>query len=106
MNIEVRNLEENSAAMNWIIQLAKTKLDVEKIILFGSRNTEMHRATSDIDLAFVYPIKNQENWSAFVADCNDEAPTLLELDLVDFRNAQQELKDSISRTGKIIYERT
>lgn len=77
------------------------KYKVEKVILFGSRaRGDFHRA-SDIDLA----VKGGD-FTNFFLDVNEETSTLLRFDFVDLNQGiQQELRESIEREGKIIYEK-
>ena len=70
------------------------KYNIDKVILFGSRARGDYRRTSDIDLAVVG------------GDFDEETSTLLEYDIVDMsREMQDELRQSIMREGKILYEK-
>jgi len=74
---------------------------VEKIVLFGSRARGDYRRTSDIDLAVV-----GGDFARFALDVDEETSTLLEYDIVDMsREMQDELRQSIMREGKILYEK-
>ena len=77
------------------------KYKVEKVILFGSRaRGDFHRA-SDIDLA----VKGGD-FTNFFLDEDEETSTLLRFGFVDLNQSiQQELRESIEREGKIIYEK-
>ena len=71
------------------------KYNIDKVILFGSRARGDYRRTSDIDLA-----------ARFALDVDEETSTLLEYDIVDMsREMQDELRQSIMREGKILYEK-
>lgn len=77
------------------------KYDVNKVILFGSRARGDFKRTSDIDLA-----AEGGDITRFSLDVNEETSTLLEYDIVDLgRDIEQELRDSIRREGKVIYEK-
>lgn len=77
------------------------KYGVRRVILFGSRAQGDFKRTSDIDLAV-----EGGDFNRFALDVNEETSTLLEYDIVDLgRDVQQELRDSISREGKMIYEK-
>ena len=83
-----------------IVELA-IKYDVEKVILFGSRARGDFRRTSDIDLAVV-----GGNVPRFALDVDEETSTLLMYDIVDLNaTVQPELRESIEREGKVLYEK-
>ena len=70
------------------------KYDIEKVILFGSRARGDFRRTSDIDIA------------RFALDVDEETSTLLEYDIVNLdRDMQDELRESIEKEGRILYEK-
>ena len=76
------------------------KYNIDKVILFGSRARGDYRRTSDIDLAVV-----GGDFARFALDVDEETSTLLEYDIVDMsREMQDELRQSIMREGKILYE--
>ena len=75
--------------------------NVEKVILFGSRARGDFHRTSDIDLAVI-----GGDVARFALDVDEETTTLLKYDIVDLNGAvQPELRRSIEREGKIIYEK-
>lgn len=77
------------------------KRGIEKIILFGSRARGDHSPRSDIDIA----VKGGDITN-FAFDVEDETPTLLKFDVVDLdRPVQDDLLDSISKEGVVIYEK-
>lgn len=83
-----------------IQELAK-KYGVEKIILFGSRARGDFKRTSDIDLA----VKGGD-FTRFALDVDEETSTLLKYDIIDLdRDIQDELRESIQKDGRIIYEK-
>lgn len=83
------------------ISILAKKYNVDRIVLFGSRARGDFRKTSDIDLAV-----EGGDFERFSLDVNEETTTLLEYDIVDLsRNVQQELRDSIKKEGKVIYEK-
>ena len=62
------------------------KYDIEKVILFGSR------ARGD--------------FARFALDVDEETSTLLEYDIVNLdRDMQDELRESIEKEGRILYEK-
>lgn len=77
------------------------KYDVSKIILFGSRARGDFKKTSDIDLAVA-----GGDFDRFALDVNEETSTLLEYDIVSLdREMQRELRDSIGKEGRVLYEK-
>ena len=83
-----------------ITQLAK-KNCVEKVILFGSRARGDFRRTSDIDIAVT-----GGDFARFALDVDEETSTLLEYDIVNLdRDMQDELRESIEKEGRILYEK-
>ncbi len=77
---------------------------VEKIILYGSRARGDNTERSDIDIAISCP--EAKGWDWFdIKDLADEAPTLLEIDMVNIDEISEELKNDIDKYGIIVYER-
>lgn len=83
------------------IQVIAQTYDVELVKLFGSRARGDYKDRSDIDLA-VWGGKTEE----FALAVDEETSTLLKYDIVDMgASLQQELRESIEKEGKIIYEK-
>lgn len=77
------------------------KYDIEKVILFGSRARGDFRRTSDIDIAVT-----GGDFERFALDVDEETSTLLEYDIVNLdRDMQDELRESIEKEGRILYEK-
>ena len=77
------------------------KYDVTKVILFGSRARGDFKRTSDIDIAVT-----GGDFVRFALDVDEETSTLLEYDIVDLDNdMQDELRESIRKEGRILYEK-
>lgn len=92
------NLKES--IINEIKDLA-IKCGVEKVILFGSRARGDNKERSDIDLAI-----EGGNAALFAVEADEKIQTLLMFDIVDLGGfVQDELRQSIEREGKIIYEK-
>ena len=69
------------------------KYDIEKVILFGSRARGDFRRTSDIDIAVT-----GGDFARFALD--------VEYDIVNLdRDMQDELRESIEKEGRILYEK-
>ena len=77
------------------------KYMVENVILIGSRaRGDFHRARD------IYLAVKVGDFTNFFLDVDEETSTLLRFDFVDLNQSiQQELRESIEREGKIIYEK-
>jgi len=76
------------------------KYNVKKVILFGSRARGNFKEKSDIDLAV-----QGGDFVHFMLDVNEETSTLLDFDIISLdEEIQGELRDSIKKEGKTIYE--
>ena len=76
------------------------KYHVKKVILFGSRARGTFKKKSDIDLAV-----QGGDFVRFMLDVNEETSTLLSFDIINLdEGIQSELRESIKKEGKIVYE--
>lgn len=95
---------ENTGINQKVIEEIRTiakKYDIEAVKLFGSRARGDYKERSDIDLA-VYGGKTVK----FALEVDEETSTLLKYDIVDMgASLQQELRESIEKEGKMIYEK-
>ncbi len=90
----------NETVEKELIDTAK-KNNIEKMYVFGSRARGDYHRTSDIDLAV-----SGGNISAFSVDIEEYVSTLLEFDIVNLGGRIQEnLKESIKKEGKLVYEK-
>ena len=78
---------------------------VEKVILFGSRARGDERERSDIDMVVVGPKITDREWLEMWFYAEEEAPSLLFIDLLRYETAPKHLKDSIDKDGIAVYER-
>ena len=78
--------------------------EVERVILFGSRARGDAGFRADIDLAVECPRANITRWSD-IEEAAEQAPTLLNIDLVRLETAPPELAAVIQREGRVLYER-
>lgn len=78
--------------------------EVERIVLFGSRARGDALERSDIDLAVACPGADARAWPDIV-EAADEAPTLLQVDLIRMETASAELVRQIAQEGRVLYER-
>lgn len=89
-------------AIRAIVKEAERSLALRQATLFGSRARGDARADSDIDLAFDHD-SSDAAWADFVNRMQDQAPTLLPLDLVDLRRADPQLRARILREGSPVH---
>ena len=76
------------------------KYNVKKVILFGSRARGNFKEKSDIDLAV-----HGGDFIRFMLDVNEETSTLLSFDIINLdEEIMSELRKSIEKEGKVIYE--
>lgn len=77
------------------------KYNVKKVVLFGSRARGDFKEKSDIDLAM-----QGGDFIRFMLDVNEETSTLLSFDIINLdEKIQDELRESIEKEGKIVYEK-
>lgn len=79
--------------------------EVRRVILFGSRAIGDATERSDIDLAVSAPGIDFRRW-AEIAAAVDEAPTLLDVDLVWLEDAGVALRETVAATGVVVDERS
>ena len=103
MKLESRISSESGIrkqVLDEIIGLA-VKYGVKRVELFGSRARGDYKRASDIDLAV-----RGGDIPRFRLDIEEETSTLLKFDIVDLDSQMQdELRESIRREGKVLYEK-
>jgi predicted nucleotidyltransferase len=87
-----------------MVEQMRRSRSVERIILFGSRARGDHDERSDIDLGIACPGASPEEW-AVIWNIVDEAPTLLNVDLVRLEHIDDALRQAIEREGVVLYAR-
>lgn len=96
------NAFARTPALRQLLEQAQQTLTLRRVWLFGSRSRGDARDDSDIDLAFEHDSRPEE-WADFVNSALDQAPVLLDLDLVDLRRADPELRERILREGTLLH---
>ena len=86
-----------------LIAQATSRLHIAKIRIFGSRARRDCHPTSDYDLAFL--LEDTQGWGRFVTEQQEEAGTLLSLDLVNMDDASAPLREAIMTSGVVLYEK-
>jgi predicted nucleotidyltransferase len=78
---------------------------VQRVWLFGSRARGDNFERSDIDLAIEAPEMDRYDWLNITLDFEEEAPTLLSIDLVRMDEAPALLREQVRDEGILVYER-
>ena len=91
-----------AGAIRVIVSEARRSLALRRATLFGSRARGDARADSDIDLAFEHDSPDAV-WADFVNRMQDQAPTLLHLDLVDLARVDPGLRSRILHEGATLH---
>ena len=81
-----------------ILELARRLVDhtaVKRICLFGSPVRGDYFAPFDIDLAIEVPALDRSDWLELSLDFEEDAPTLLCIDLVRMEKAPERLREQI-----------
>lgn len=79
----------------------KTKPEIEKVVIFGSRAKETYKNGSDIDFAIW--TDNHETFFRYSWEL-DELPTPYKFDVIDFKTLTNKgMINSIKNSGKIFY---
>jgi uncharacterized protein len=89
-----------------LVELGVRAVGPSQVILYGSRARGDARDDSDYDIAFVFSPAEHGRWLRFLADLDDAAVTLLPVDLLDWNEAQEPLREQVRREGIMLYEQT
>ena len=89
--------------INELISYFKTKQDIEKVIIFGSRAKGTFSKGSDIDFAIL--TQNHKQFYKISVEL-DELPTPYKFDVIDYQTlSHEEMKNSIDNEGIVFYEK-
>jgi uncharacterized protein len=102
----VENNPPIPASIQRVVDRGVRAVDAERVVLYGSRARGDVREDSDYDLAFVFPEARRDDWVRFVVDLDDAAVTLLPVDVIDWNQASQALRECIGREGIVLYEQS
>ena len=79
---------------------------VERVILFGSRARGDEEERSDIDLAIEGPDITESDWRKIRDFIEEDARTLLSVDIMRVEHVSEKMRRSIAQEGVILYERS
>jgi predicted nucleotidyltransferase len=97
--------DSTKTVTNYLVGLAKERLGVHEVILFGSRARGDARPKSDYDVAFRFDKDpNAHHWGAFCLEAQENAPTLLPMDLVNLNEVSTEFASKIRQEGIVVYK--
>lgn len=90
--------------INELIEYFKSKPEIEKVVIYGSRAKGNYRNGSDIDFAIC---SDDEKYFFRIAGDLDELPTPYKFDVINYKNLTDEdnIKKSIDEFGKVFYKR-
>ena len=88
--------------INELLEYFKTKPEIQKVVIYGSRAKGTYKNGSDIDFAIW---SNEDNTSKIATEL-DELPTPYMFDVTDYKTLSHEnLKKSIDKDGIVFYKR-
>ena len=86
------------------VEVLKNRLHPSKIFLFGSRAKHQSQKGSDFDLAVDSP-KPELRIQRQIREAIEEFSGLYKVDVVYLDHVDQEFREIILKTGKVIYEK-
>lgn len=88
---------------NELLNYFKSRPEIEKVLIFGSRAKGNYRTGSDVDFALW---KAQNLSISTISFELDELPTPYKFDVIDYNSlAHEGMKNSIDKDGKVFYLR-
>ena len=90
--------------INVLVERIVALLNPSQVILYGSRSRGTHHHLSDFDIAVVCH-NNPKGWSDLHWELEEGVLTLYPVDIVDYNDASDLLKEQISKDGEILYDR-
>lgn len=89
--------------INELLEYFRTKPEIEKVVIFGSRAKGTYKNGSDIDFAIL--TDNHKTFYRYSAEL-DELPTPYKFDVIDFKTlTNPNMLNSINTDGKLFYSR-
>ncbi len=88
--------------LDYLVREATQRLRVRRLVLFGSRARGDARSDSDFDVAIEHD-SDHATWSDFVCLVQEQAPTLLDIELVDSGRASESIRAAVDRDGRVLY---
>lgn len=86
----------------YLVHFFESYPEITQVLLFGSRAMSNFKPGSDIDIAL---IASKSLAMELAGRLNESSPLPYHFDVVDYGQAQENLRKHIDRVGIIIYER-
>ncbi len=103
--MSIKNLSHRETEiLNGIIKVLKKYIDPERIILFGSRAKPKFSKNSDFDFV-VDEEKVDTRKERKIKEEIEKISGLYKVDIIFLKSVEEEFKNIVLKTGKIIYER-
>ena len=84
----------------------KEHLEIEEVVVFGSRAMGNHKKGSDVDLAIKGNRVSLRTISRLGTQLNEELPLPYEFDVIDYASIDTPaLKEHIDSSGKVLFQR-
>lgn len=93
------------AALNRLVDRLAIQPHVRRVWLFGSRARGDARERSDIDIAIEAPGADRSEWLEICRLVEDEAETLLPIDVIRMEEATDPLREEVRKEGRVLFER-
>ena len=93
------------AWLDAIVRRVAAQPHVRRIWLFGSRARGEARERSDIDLAIEAPDADRREWLEVSRVVEEDADTLLPIDLIRLEDAPEGLRARVRAEGRVLFER-
>lgn len=93
--------------LNFMVEIFNKYLEIDEVILFGSRAMGNYKLGSDVDLAILGKNIDRKIVRRLSDDLNENYPLPYFFDVVSYKDLlNEELKKHIDKAGKSIYIRT
>ncbi len=98
-------MASDNRALDRLVGRLAAQPRVQRIWLFGSRARGDARDRSDIDLAIEAPHANRREWLDVCRLVEEEAETLLPIDVIRVEEAPDRLREQVRAEGRVLFER-
>jgi len=92
-------------ALDRLVKRLASRPRVQRIWLFGSRARGDARERSDIDIAIEAPDADRREWLEVCRLVEEEADTLLPIDVIRVEEAPDRLRKQVRAEGRVLFER-
>lgn len=88
-----------------IVDVLKSEISPQKIILFGSRAKDNKKFFSDIDICVEGAVKPAHRKLRIIREKIDRLAGIYSVDLIFWEDLQEAFQKMIKKTGKALYEK-